>query len=731
MMRSFWKSPRAPTGPMTTPVRHRRFWAWPLLAATMLGGGGWWVIRAVESAMRERLEVELTTIRDAEVTALRIWLEATQADAASLAHDPHVLDATKDLLALAAANARAPRPALAGSRALADLRDDLRPHLTALDYEDFILADPEGRVLGELEDDWLGGLRKGYQTDFLKGAMKAAGVSLPFTSQSFLRDDKGERRLGLPTMLAAAPVVDSAGKAIAVLALRLKPEEKFAKIMDVAHYGDSGETYAFDRRGLMLSPSRFDGDLRRIGLIPDQATSRSMLVLELRDPGVNLDAGARPRDERAGRPLTKPIAEATAGRPGVDVMGYPDYRGVPAVGAWTWLEEYDFGVVAGVNAAEAFRPLTILRRTTYGLLALLGLGAAAIQGFLVVVDRQRRALRRAAREMQQLGQYTLEGKIGQGGMGTVYRASHTLLRRPTAIKLIDSDRASDIFLARFDREAQLTSRLVHPNTIVVFDYGRTDEGVIYYAMEYLDGLNLDALATRFGPLPGARVAKILRQACGSLAEAHDLGLIHRDVKPSNLILGRRGGVPDFVKVLDFGLVKAVGPERDLTLTAPESWVGTPLYLAPEAIRRPDEVDGRADLYALGAVGYFLLTGTPVFRGLTSGEVCSQHLHEAPEPPSARLGRPVEPCLERLILRCLAKDRDDRPRDARALIAELDACLPELEPWTTVQADAWWDEVERTAPGPTLDHALAPTERLPSSPAPHPQAETSAFQPRLL
>ncbi len=735
MKRSYWNSPKAPLVAPTAPAPRRRFWAWPLLAVSLLGGGGWAVIHSVERAMRQRLSDELTTIRDAEVTALTIWLQATQADAASLAHDPHVRDSTAKLLALAAANPRAPGRALAGSAPLEALRNDLQPHLTALDYEDFTLTDPEGRVLAEMDDDWLGRIRKGYQTDFLKTALHGGGVSLPFTSQSFLRDDRGERQLGLPTMFAAAPVLGPNGKPFAIMALRLRPEEKFAQIMDVAHYGQTGETYAFDRQGLILSPSRFDGDLRRIGLIPDAPGARSMLGLDLRDPGVNLTTGARPQTDRADRPLTRPIASAVEGHSGVDVLGYSDYRGVTAVGAWTWLKDYNFGVVTGVDASEAFRPLTILRRTTYGLLALLALLAVAIQGFLVIVDRQRRALRRAAREMQQLGQYTLEEKIGQGGMGAVYRASHTLLRRPTAIKLIDADHASDVFLARFGREAQLTARLVHPNTIAVFDYGHTEEGVLYYAMEYLDGLNLDLLATRFGPQPTARVASILRQACGSLAEAHHLGLIHRDIKPSNVILGRRGGIPDFVKVLDFGLVKDMGPGGDITLTAPEAWVGTPLYLAPEAIRRPDEIDPRADLYALGAVGYFLLTGTPVFRGLTTAEVCTQHLHEPPQPPSDRLGRPINPAFERLILRCLAKDREHRPRNAQTLIDEIDAILPDLEPWTAAQANDWWDIAETITHSPATLSAT-PTiaepdpEELRRPPAPH-QPETAAFQPRFL
>jgi serine/threonine protein kinase len=190
---------------------------------------------------------------------------------------------------------------------------------------------------------------------------------------------------------------------------------------------------------------------------------------------------------------------------------------------------------------------------------------------------------------------------------------------------------------------------------------------------------------------------LLKQACGSLAEAHGLGLVHRDVKPANLFLTRRGGLADFVKVLDFGLVKAVGGAEEANLTAANAVTGTPLYLSPEAVNEPDRLDARADVYALGAVAYFLLTGAPVFTGATVMEICMKHVREAPEPPSARLGRPVSPALETLILRCLAKAKADRPGDAGALLRDLEKC-PVAGKWTADDAAAWWAEDGRTAPG---------------------------------
>ena len=275
-------------------------------------------------------------------------------------------------------------------------------------------------------------------------------------------------------------------------------------------------------------------------------------------------------------------------------------------------------------------------------MGLLGISAAAIFVFMIVIARQQLALRKAILAAKHLGQYTLDEKIGSGGMGWVYRARHALLRRPTAVKVLDPAKVSHLAVTRFEREVQLTSQLTNPNTVAIYDYGRTPEGVFFYAMEYLDGINLEDLVNRFGPLPEGRVVSILRQVCGSLAEAHGMGLVHCDIKPANILLCHRGGVPDFVKVLDFGLAKAVGAESQAGLNSADSITGTPLYLSPESIERPDAVDARTDLYALGAVGYFLLTGTPVFRGATIAEVCGQHLRAQPEPPSQRLGRPITP-----------------------------------------------------------------------------------------
>ena len=298
-------------------------------------------------------------------------------------------------------------------------------------------------------------------------------------------------------------------------------------------------------------------------------------------------------------------------------------------------------------------------------------------------------LRKAVSDIKKLGQYTLEEKLGQGGMGVVYRASHGMLRRPTAIKLLHADRTNPDSLARFEREVRRTAMLTHPNTVTVFDYGQTTDGVFYYAMELLDGASLQEIVEIDGPQPAERVIHLLEQVASSLIEAHEAGLIHRDIKPGNILVVDRGGIPDLVKVVDFGLVKDVrAAAGDSTLTQADSVTGTPHYMAPESITAPDSVDARTDIYALGAVGYWLLTGQHVFSGNTVMEVLAHHLHSAPEAPSVRMNAAVDRDLEKLLMDCLAKRPDDRPESARLLRERLRVCAAARR-WSPHRAAEWW------------------------------------------
>jgi serine/threonine protein kinase len=398
--------------------------------------------------------------------------------------------------------------------------------------------------------------------------------------------------------------------------------------------------------------------------------------------------GFRPGVRRAELPLTKMASAATAENAGIDLDGYSDYRGVPVVGAWTWLPKYDMGLATEIDVAEAYRPLTILRWTFWGLFVLLGALSVAIFVFTVIVARMQREAQKAAVEAKKLGQYALEEKLGHGGMGVVYKGRHAMMRRPTAIKMLDPDKVTDAAIARFEHEVQITCQLNNPHTVAIYDYGRTPEGVFYYAMEYLDGIDLQNLIDDHGPQGDGRVAHILKQICESLYEAHCTGLVHRDVKPANVMVTRRGGIADMCKTLDFGLVKAVDERKLMNVSGDRALTGTPLYMSPEAIQSAALVDARSDLYAVGAVGYFLLTGRPPFESSSLVELCRMHVSDTPVPPSERDGAPCTIEIEAAIMKCLEKNPAKRPQTARELAKMLEAA-PVVEPWSVDYAEAWW------------------------------------------
>jgi serine/threonine protein kinase len=640
--------------------------------------------------MNVQLVSQLETLLDADVGALLIWFDVQKSNARAISSKTEIKRYAEELLSTAQEPGFSSL-ALAESPAAANLNAELSTFLDAHNYTGFGVIAPTGVVLASHIDELVGKTPTNIDQMKLKDVLDGnAVISRPIKSAVSLSDIDGKARAGVPVMIAAAPIVNDADEVIAMLALQIRPEDNFSKILSTARAGITGETYAFDIAGTLISQSRFDDQLKQIGLIPDNDLSRSILSIQIRDPGVDMTRGERPSLRRSQQPLTRMARDAVDGKGGVDVSGYRDYRGVPVVGAWTWLPDYGFGVATELDVAEAFRPLLILRSLVWGLFALLAFAAIAIFVFSIIVSRLNRTAREAALEAKQLGQYTLEEKVGEGGMGVVYRAKHALLRRPTAVKLLATDRTTPDSIARFEREVQLTSRLNHPNTIAIYDYGKTSEGVFYYAMEFLDGVNLEDLVERYGAIPEGRTIAILRQVCGSLTEAHGIGLIHRDIKPANIIINRRAGMFDVVKLIDFGIVKAVDSKKLLSLTADGSWTGTPLYLSPESIQRPDQVDARSDLYALGAVGYFLLTGTPVFNASSLTEICDHQIRSTPELPSKRMNAEVSCDLEQLILKCLLKDPAERPQTAEELAKELDYCASATA-WTNEDAAAWWDQ----------------------------------------
>ena len=333
-------------------------------------------------------------------------------------------------------------------------------------------------------------------------------------------------------------------------------------------------------------------------------------------------------------------------------------------------------------------------------------------GVAVVISHIVTTLGQQVAKAREMGSYQLGELLGRGGMGEVYKATHRMLARPAAIKLIRPEMigardpaAAELAVTRFRREAQVAANLRSPHTVELYDFGVTDDQTLYFVMELLDGMDLDTLVRQHGPLPAGRVVHVLTQACASLDEAHVRGLVHRDIKPANIHVGRLGLVCDFVKILDFGLVKPIADRSlDETLATQAGLiVGTPGYMAPEMVLS-DTVDGRADLYALGCVAYYLLTGQQVFDGDTPMKIMAKHLQEPPIPPSQRAQIAVPPKLEQVVLACLAKKPEDRPRSAAELARLLAAA--DVEPWTSEQAAEWWATARiQTGPRESTDRTV--------------------------
>ena len=667
-------------------VRHKWFLAAMVTIALLLLVGGWRLHNGIRYSLEALLRDELQTVLDADIAALEVWMHDQEMDAARWARDAALLAPTTELVGIWRQNPQ-PGPELLKSPALAAARRVLDPYLQEEGTSGYYLISRSGMILAAHDEAAVGRrLSPDGIAEVARVFTGEARISRPFPQGTYAAEPG--KLNDSPQIAVAAPIRDANGEALAVLSLGMRADQQFTRILSVARIGRTGETYAFDDRGVLLSDSRFTDQLKKIGLVPNQPDARAIFHVQVRDPGVDLTTGAKSQLPIAAQPFTRPVALAIAKQDGVDVRGHRDYRGVLCIGAWKWLPNYDFGVLTEVDYDEAYAPLRWpLLAVRWAVLILL----ATCAGLIFSSWRIARLEGQIGTE-RQLGPYVLEEKIGEGGMGVVYRARHAMLRRPTAVKLLRPGQASPESLARFEREVQLASQLTHPNTIEIYDYGCTAEGTFYYAMEYLAGITLAELVAVSGAVSPARAVYLLKQICGSLREAHAAGLVHRDIKPHNIMLCQRGGQADFVKVLDFGLVKNIETPRAAEITATGKLAGTPLYLSPERVTQPQVVDPRSDIYAVGAVGYNLVTGRPIFPSTSELDVLYHVMNVVPAAPREVVGDvPIE--LDRLLMRCLAKRPVDRPANMAEVLADLERIEAQLPRWTQADAQAWWQAAE--------------------------------------
>jgi eukaryotic-like serine/threonine-protein kinase len=660
----------------------RRFALFTFGAFAVLTLLGAWIHHSVEKSLKSAYASNLQTILEADINALSIWIDNEKQTVSAWAQDSDLREYVRVLVDISRTAPKAGEslitsPALDGMQRLVDavMRDN--------DYIGFGVIDRSGRIVASDQTAYIEKRIAPAFSSMLDRVFRGDVVMVPPHPKDALIADI-EPSSDRPVIFTAASIPGSMEEIMAALIFTINPEKDFTRILSVARAGVTGDTYAFNKKGQLISDSRFEAQLKKAGLIPDDPQVHSILNVQIRDPGGNLLKGFRPREPLDQRPLTRMAASAVAGEDGIDIDGYRDFRGVHVIGAWQWLHEYDFGVATEVSAQEAFTPLNTLRgifRLLFGLLIITTVFGTAAAFFI-------RHLKIRIREFSTLGQYTLIKKIGSGDHSEVYLARHAFLKRPTAIKLLRPEELSPQTIAQFEREVQTTSRFTHPNTIYIYDYGHTPEGVFYYAMEYLTGIDLARLIELEGSLPPARVIHILKQVCYSLREAHEIGFVHRDIKPPNIILCERGGEYDFVKVLDFGLVKGIADRRSKNITDSYELRGTPAYVAPERFTDSKKADARCDIYSLGAVGFNLLTGQDVFEGTNTLEVC-YHVQKTPPPrPSDHIRHPVPEKLDQLIYQCLAKDPDNRPTSVKEIIGVLDS-ITEAGIWTQADSRQWW------------------------------------------
>ncbi len=652
---------------------------------------GSWAYNGVRDAIARSQVAGLDAILGTVVRGVDVWVNDHRAGTERISRYPEVAAEALRLASTArdgiAAACRRP-----DDDALARL---IFARVSSPEKVAFMLLDREGRILASNLSAACG--ERVRPAPFRQGLDRALDGATQFVRPSPdppLAYEGGKDGLKRPLAWLLAPIRSGTDPVPAVLAIGVLADREFARLFASARATTTTEAFAFGDDGLLLTSTRYAKEFVESGFYADR-TGSGVFVVPVRDPGGDLTAGYLPTVEPAARAFTHASALAIAARAksgesewrGVVTEPYRTYSGREVVGAWRWLPAYDFGVIAERDIDEAFAALRYLRISFSVIAGFIALSLIAALSSGLTMSR----LRRQFGLLQKLGAYTLERQISEGGMATIFLARHALLKRPTALKILKKTIGSDEFIHRFEREVQLASQLRHPNTVQIYDFGRTKEGQPYYVMEYVEGLTLTELEHDSGPVPPGRVIHVLRQVAAALREAHKRGMIHRDVKPDNIMLCRRGE-DDFVKLLDFGLVKDIESEQTRDVTKQIRILGTPRYMSPERIRNPADVDARADLYALGAVGYFLLTGKQLFEGDDSLDISNQVLH-APAPRVGASMPHVPEALDALIAACLEKDRSRRPPSADAFIDALDRTASPLA-WTQRDATAWWEDFGR-------------------------------------
>jgi len=654
----------------------RRTSSWLWLAALLPTAlVGWWTYRNVDSAMQQSVANELQGIADSVGLASQRFLADKAQLVQSWSRQPAIQQAITEL---------ASDSADASTAENKNPKQQIESQLQQLSgYEDvrFVVWNTNYRTIASWRREEVG---KPIAPD------RAAHVTRAIAGETVLygpvrNDDSGEfldEQHEWPMMAIIVPVDDDQGNVIAAMMVHgIGLYREFNRMfMNVALAGDL-DVYAVDRNGTMLTDSP-----HALAMAVEQklAVSENGIAARLRvtDPGSQTVPAILEPLQREAMPLTVSAASATSGRSNVRTDAYRNYVGQPVVGAWRWHEEWNLGVIIERMADAAFAPARIVR------IGFISLGSLLFLTAFVAAARISHISTRQQAAVHPLNRYEILGELGSGGMGTVYQARHRQLGRDTALKILIADRRSPEDQLRFDREARLAASLSNPHSVTIYDYGRSEDGEAYCVMELLQGLTLHQVVARSGPQPIGRVLAILRQICDALAEAHSLDLLHRDIKPQNVMLSLDASVGDWAIVFDYGLAKPLKPLTDIYQTSETIWSGTPMYMPPERFREPSATDPRSDIYSVGCLAYFLLSGHSPFAECDPESLFALIISEEPASIESHRQQPVPDDIVRMVATAMAKRAEERYESISSLSQVIDQLRVEY-PWSVEQARLWW------------------------------------------
>ncbi|MEL6104795.1 MAG: protein kinase [Planctomycetota bacterium] len=657
--------------------RQRRLnsgWLW-LAAVLPTALIGWLTYRQVEADLRASAAGELVGTAESLGATVDRFLSAKARLVESWSDREGLREAAAGLVAVA--RNESPKESLRRSPHAKAIREHLVSSSRREDIK-YVVWDRTGTIIASWLPDGadIGGSVAPDGAGNLARAMR--GETVLFGPEVLQEDGSGfQPETRLPVMAEIIPIRDADDKIIATMLVRgMSIFEDFDRMFAETSEHHGLDAYAVNRSGMMISNSPTGRSA-----LGDQVESLACRI-RLSDPGASPNEDSLLPTARRRQPLCYSAVGVSSGRSGERFVEYRNYLGQRVIGAWRWLDAWEMGVVVERPASSVFASA---RFVAFGFI---GLGSVLSLTAFLAAARIARRTAMAHAEVHPLSRYEILNELGSGGMGVVYRAKHNQLGRDTALKVLRSDRPNTEDRLRFDREARLAASLGSPHTVTIYDYGVSEEGEAYCVMEFLQGITLYDVVARSGFQSYGRALYILRQICDSLGEAHKLGLVHRDVKPQNVMLSHDPSVGDWAVVFDFGLAKPLEPDAGAYQTAETIWAGTPMYMAPERYREPNKIDPRSDIYSIGCILYFLLSGRPPFIECDPESLFALVLAEQPISIHVHRDEDVPEDIECLVQRCMAKSLDDRYRSVEQLAADLDR-LTSKYAWSIEQSRSWW------------------------------------------